>query len=171
MVEVVLGFFESLFGSHYLGWSAAVLFLSMLPGIGGPMTTIPIGVALGLPILTSAAICWFGNVFPVSFIIIFIRSIFGWMRKRSRRLGAIADKFEKTAIEKGARFNRGMFIGLMIFVAIPIPLPGMGAWTGSLIAAIFNMRLKIAFPAIAIGVFIASLIAMAVTYGFISFVL
>jgi uncharacterized membrane protein len=59
----------------------------------------------------------------------------------------------------------------MVFVAIPLPLPGMGAWTGALIAAIFDVRLKIALPAIAIGVLIAATIATSITLGFISLVL
>ena len=171
MIEAVLVFFENLFGSQYLGWSAAVFALSLLPGVGGPMTTIPLGAALGLPVLTSAVICVVGNILPVPFIIIFIRTIFRWMRKNSRRLGRIADRFEEKAKAKGARFHRGMFAGLLIFVAIPLPLPGMGAWTGALIAAIFNIRLRIALPAIGIGVLIASAIATGVTIGFISIVL
>jgi uncharacterized membrane protein len=77
------------------------------------------------------------------------------MRKVSKLLGRIADKFEKKAQGRGENFNYGMFIGLLLFVAIPLPLPGMGAWTGALIAAIFDVRLKIALPAIAIGVVIA----------------
>jgi len=166
----MLGFFENLFGSQYLGWSAAIFFLSMLPGIGGPMTTIPLGAALGLPVLSSAMICIVGNILPVPFIVVFIRSVFGFMRRKSRRLGAFVDKFEKKAKAKGARFHRGMFIGLLVFVAIPLPLPGMGAWTGALIAALFNIRLRIALPAIGIGILISALIATSVTFGFISLV-
>jgi len=169
-VEIVLDFFENLFGSHYLGWSAAVFLLSMMPGIGGPMTTIPLGTALGLPVATSALICIAGNLFPVPFVIIFIRRIFRWMRRKSVRLGKIADRFEKKAKEKGARFHRGMFIGLLVFVAIPIPLPGMGAWTGALIAGVSNIRIKIALPAIGIGVVIATLITSSVTIGLISLI-
>jgi len=134
------------------------------------MTTIPLGAALGLPVPTCAVICVIGNILPVPFIILFIRTIFGWMRKLSQRLGRIADKFEEKAKSKGDRLRRGVFIGLMVFVAIPLPLPGMGAWTGALIASVFNIRIKIALPAISIGVTIASLIAVGVTYGFISLV-
>ena len=170
MVDIILSFFENLFGSQYLGWSAAILLLSMMPGIGGPMTTIPLGAALGLPVFTSAILCIVGNIFPVPFIIIFIRAIFGWMRKKSRRLGALVERFENKAKAKGARFHKGMFIGLLVFVAIPLPLPGMGAWTGALIAAIFNIRLRIALPAIGIGILIASIIATSVTIGFISLI-
>ena len=170
MIEIILGFFENLFGSHYFGWIAAVFLLSMLPGIGGPMTTIPLGFALGLPVATSALICIVGNIIPVPFIVLFIRYVFRWMRRNSVRLGKVADRFEEKAKAKGARFHRGMFIGLLIFVAIPIPLPGMGAWTGALIAAISNIRIRIALPAIGIGVIIAAIITSVVTYGLISLV-
>jgi uncharacterized membrane protein len=170
LAESIVAFLENLLGSEYLGRCAAIFLISLLPGVGGPSTTIPLGVALGLPTLTSAVICIIGNILPVPFIIIFIRKIFALMRKISKPLGRLADKFEQKAKSKGARLQRGVFIGLMVFVAIPLPLPGMGAWTGALIAAIFDVRLKIALPAIAIGVLIAATIATSLTYGFISLV-
>jgi len=145
-----------------------VFMLSMLPAVGGPTMVIPIGAVLGLPTLPNMLSVVIGNFLPSPFIIIFIRRIFGWMRKKSKRLGKLADKFEEKAKSKGARFHHGMFVGLLLFVAIPLPLPGMGAWTGSLIAALFNIRLKIALPAIGIGVLISAIIATVVTYGFIS---
>lgn len=168
MVEALLAFLENMFGATSLGWGAAIFILSMLPGVGGPMTSIPLGVALGLPVFSTAVICIIGNIFPVPFVIMFIRSVFGLMRKLSKRLGSLADRFEEKAKKYGVRLRRGIFIGLMIFVAIPLPLPGMGAWTAALIAAIFNIRLKIALPAIGIGVVISAIIATGVTYGFMS---
>jgi len=161
-------FLSDLLGSEYLGRCAVIFLLSLMPGIGGPSTTIPLGVVLGLSVPVSAVICVIGNIIPVPFIILFIRQIFTWMRKISETLAKIADKFEEKAKARGGRLRRGVFIGLMVFVAIPIPLPGMGAWTGALIAAIFDIRLKIALPAIGLGVLIASLITISATYGFIS---
>jgi len=111
-----------------------------------------------------------GNILPVPFIILFIRKIFDLMRKMSKRLGRIADKFEEKAESRGKRLRHGAFIGLMVFVAIPLPLPGMGAWTGALISAIFNIRIKTALPAIGIGVIIASLITVGIMYGIITLV-
>jgi len=142
----------------------------MLPAIGGPTMAIPIGAALGLPPIPNALASIIGNALPTPVVIIFVRKAFEWMRKKSKRLGRLADKFEEKAKSKGAKFRNGMFICLMLFVAIPLPLPGMGAWTGSLIAAVFNVRLKIALPAIGIGVVIAGAIATAVTYGVITLV-
>jgi len=170
LIETILGFLEGLFGSEQLGRYAVIFILSLLPGIGGPSTTIPLGTALGLSTMLSAVICIIGNILPVPFIIIFIRRIFAFMRKISKPLGKLADKLEEKAKSKGTRLQRGVFIGLMLFVAIPIPLPGMGAWTGSLVAALFDIRIKIALPAIGIGVFIAAVIATVATYGFISLV-
>jgi uncharacterized membrane protein len=91
------------------------------------------------------------------------------MRKLSKRLGAIADKFEEKAKSRASRLEKGAFVGLFVFVAIPIPLPGMGAWTGALIAAILNIRMRIALPAIALGVLAASAITVAATLGIITF--
>ena len=170
MIEAILGFLENLFGSEYLGRCAMIFILSLLPGIGGPSTSIPLGTALGLPTILSAVICIIGNILPVPFIILFIRRIFAVMRKISKPLGRLADKLEEKAKSKGVRLRRGVFVGLMVFVAIPLPLPGMGAWTGSLIAALFDIRIRTALPAIAIGVFIAAVLATIATYGFISLV-
>ena len=171
MVEVVLEFFENLFGDSYFARGAAIFVLSLMPGVGGPMTTIPLGVAFGLTPHASAGLCIAGNIFPVPFVIIFVRRVFGWMRKRSQFLGRVADKFENKAKSKGVRLRRGVFIGLMIFVAVPLPLPGMGAWTGALIAAIFDIKLRVALSAIGIGVIISAAIATSITYGFVSLVL
>jgi uncharacterized membrane protein len=86
------------------------------------------------------------------------------MQKKSARLARIAGKLESKALEKGSRLYKGELIGLMVFVAIP--LPGTGAWTGALIAAILGIRLKAAFPAIAAGVVIAGILVLGITYGF-----
>ena len=166
ITDAILGILENLLGTSFYSKCLITLIISMLPVIE-LRGAIPIGVGiLGLPIYTAALISIVGNMLPVPFIIIFIRRIFGWMRKKSKRLGALADRFEKKAMSKGSSLYKGELIGLMIFVAIP--LPGTGAWTGSLIAALLNIRLKAAMPAIAIGVLIAGIIVTSITYGFAS---
>ena len=170
MLEVIKEFLENLFGTSDFGRYIMIFLLSMLPAISGPSIAIPFGAALGLPAFPNALAAIAGNILPVPFIIIFIRKIFGLMRKISVRLGKLADKFENKAKAKDKVFRRGAFIGLMLFVAVPLPLPGMGAWTGALIAAIFDVRLKIALPAIGLGVIISGLITASVTYGFISLI-
>ena len=170
MVYSILEFLQGIFGTGESARYLIVFLISLLPGVGGPSTTIPLGVfALGLPITAVTLICMTGNILPVPFIILFIRKIFDIMRKLSKRLGAIADKFEEKAKSRASRLEKGAFVGLFVFVAIPIPLPGMGAWTGALIAAILNIRMRIALPAIALGVLAASAITVAATLGIITF--
>lgn len=138
--------------------------LSMFPIIelrGG----LPYGIAHGLdyPLALIAAIL--GNMVPVPFIIIYIRHIFAWLRKRSSWWNEKITKLEKKAHLKGRIVQKYSAIGLCILVAIP--LPGTGAWTGALVAAILDMRLKGAIPSIFLGVCIAAGIMTAVTTGII----
>ena len=119
--------------------------VSMIPIIelrGG----IPFGVALGLPYWLAFPAAVIGNVIPAPFIIVYIRRIFAWMRRHLPRLNSMVDKLEEKAHLKGQKVRRYQYLGLWIFVAIP--LPGTGAWTGSLVAAFLNMRLKQALPAV-----------------------
>jgi len=162
MIETVTG----LFGDSLLGSSAAVFVLSMLPGIG-LYIMIPMGVAWGLPLFASAALSILGNLAPAPFVIVFIRRIFTWMRGKSKRLGKIADKFESKAIRRGdKRYRRGEFLGLLIFVAVPIPfVPGTGTFTAAMIAGVLNTRLKTAVPAISIGCVISAMFVVAMIYG------
>ncbi len=124
---------------------------------------IPFGVARGLGIWQAIGISVAGNLLPVPFIILFIRQVFAWLRRRSARLDALVNQLEKRAESKRATVERYAFWGLVILVAVP--LPGTGAWTGALVAAMMDMRLKRAFPAIALGVAIAAVIVSVITYG------
>ncbi len=124
---------------------------------------VPYGVALGLSLPSVLAVSILGNMLPVPFIIVFIRRIFEWMKKKSERLGRIALKFEKKAANKHELIRRYELFGLVLLVAIP--LPGTGAWTGALVAALCNLRLKVAVPSIGLGVVIAGVIMSIVTYG------
>ena len=138
------------------------LLISMVPVIE-LRGAIPIAVAHGLdfwPALVTAVI---GNLIPVPFIIIFIRRIFLWMRRRSERLGRLVARLEARAEKKRGTVERYAFWGLVVLVAVP--LPGTGAWTGALVAAMMDLRLKRAFPAIALGVLIAAAIVSVVTLG------
>lgn len=124
---------------------------------------IPAGVIAGLPIQTALLVSVIGNLLPIPFIILFIRKLFKWMQTKSKRLAKIVRYFEEKADKKKAQVLKYEFWGLMIFVAIP--LPGTGAWTGALIAAMLDMQLKRAFPSIAAGVLIAATIVTILTYG------
>ena len=117
---------------------------------------IPIGVAHGLNFWVAIAVSIVGNLVPVPFIIIFIRKIFAWLRTKSAWLNNLVTRLENRALKKTDTVRKFKFWGLFIFVAIP--LPGTGAWTGALIAALLDMRVKYALPSIALGVLIACLL-------------
>lgn len=138
------------------------MLLSMVPVLE-LRGAIPIGVANGLNIWVAIGVSIIGNLLPVPFIILFIRKIFSWLRKLSKRLDGLVTKLEQRAAKKSDVVLRYAFWGLVVLVAIP--LPGTGAWTGALVAAMLDMRLKRAFPAIALGVVIAGAIVAFVTYG------
>lgn len=123
---------------------------------------IPIAVANGLEPWIAILAAIIGNLIPVPFIILFIRKIFEFMRKWCW-LDKIVTKLEQRAKNKSDVVQKCAFWGLFILVAIP--LPGTGAWTGALVAAMLDMRLKRAFPAIALGVVGAAAIVFFVTYG------
>lgn len=124
---------------------------------------IPIGVAAGLSPWLAIGVSVIGNLVPVPFIIIFIKKIFAWMRSKSIKLDGLVTRLEKRAESKSETVQKYAFWGLFILVAIP--LPGTGAWTGALVAAMLEMPLKKAFPAIMLGVLGAAAVVAFVTYG------
>ena len=140
----------------------STFFISMLPVVELRLG-LPYGIALGLdyPLALTAAVL--GNMLPVPFIILFIRQIFAWMRRHMPKLDGFVAKIESKAHLKGETVQKYGPLGLLIFVAIP--LPGTGAWTGALIAALLDLRLKLAVPAITAGVFLAGIIISLLTYG------
>ncbi len=155
-------------GAFLLGTTAGKLLLTMLLAMMPILelrASIPAGVAMGLPVAAALGISIVGNMIPVPFVILFIRKIFRWMRAHSKRLGAMADRMEARAYQKMSSKDlvRWKEWGLLLFVAIP--LPGTGAWTGALVAALMNLRLRKAVPVILVGVVIAGLIMTALTYG------
>ena len=124
---------------------------------------IPVGVAAGLPFWMVFLTALLGNLLPVPFLILFTRRVFEWLRTKSALLERFVSRLERKAAAKEELLKKCELLGLCILVAIP--LPGTGAWTGSLVAAVFDIRLKHAFPAIALGVLIAGIIVSVVTYG------
>ncbi len=138
------------------------LFISMIPIIelrGG----LPIGVASGLTLPEAYMAAVIGNLIPVPFIILFIRRIFLFIRKYIPKLNDMIDKLENKAHLKGRKVKKYQKLGLYIFVAIP--LPGTGAWTGALVAAFLDIRLKDAILPIVLGVLTAGLIITMLTFG------
>lgn len=159
------GFIESLanlFGSTASGSVFVTFLVSMVPIVelrGG----LPLGVSLGLNPLLSLAVSVVGNMVPVPFIIFFIQKIFKWLRTKSAWLERLVSRMERKAEKNSDLVEKYSLIGLYILVAIP--LPGTGAWTGSLVAALLEIKPRRAFPAIALGVLTAGLIILLVTYG------
>jgi len=137
------------------------MLVSMLPIIE-LRAGLPFGVALGLPYYLAFPFAVLGNIIPAPFIIVYIRRIFLLMRKYMPRLNHMVDKLEEKAHLKGEQVLKYESIGLWLFVAIP--LPGTGAWTGSLAAAFLGMRLKKAFPAVLLGVLTAGCIMLTLTH-------
>ena len=124
---------------------------------------IPYGVLQGLSIGEALAVSIAGNLAPIPVLIVFTRRVFEWLKGKSAHLNRMVLKLEAKAESKKETVEKWEFLGLVILVAIP--LPGTGAWTGALVAAMMDMRLKRAFPAVVIGVIIAGIIVSAVTFG------
>ncbi len=137
-------------------------FIAMLPVLE-LRGAIPIGTAAGLDPKLALLAAFLGNLVPVPFIVIFIRKIFVWLRTRSEFLNRLVEKMEAKAAKNADKVHKYENIGLFILVAIP--LPGTGAWTGALVAAFLDMRLRRCFPAIAGGVLVAGIIVFCLTYG------
>lgn len=127
---------------------------------------IPFGVTAGLPVGVAAVAAMIGNMVPVPFIIVYVRRVFQWMRKRLPVFNRLVDKLEQKAHLKGATVTKYKYLGLAIFVGIP--LPGTGAWTGALVAAFLDMPLRKAVPSILLGVILAGLVIALITAGVIS---
>lgn len=145
-----------------MGKILVTLFVSMVPIIE-LRGAIPIATGMGLSPWIAIPVAIVGNLIPVPFIILFIKKIFAWMRKMSPKLNAVVDKMEAKAEKNKEKVLKYAFWGLAIFVAIP--LPGTGAWTGALVAAMLDMPLKKAFPSIILGVLGAGIIISFVSYG------
>lgn len=131
---------------------------------------IPISQGLGLPLLQSYVICIIGNMLPVPFIYLFARKVLEWGQDKP-----VIGKFFRFCLEKGekggkklqAKAGRGLFVALLLFVGIPVP--GTGAWTGTLAASILDMDFKSSVLAVMLGVLLAGVIMGAVSVGVFSF--
>ena len=164
MILATLPHFLETLATTEFGRILATLLIAMVPVIE-LRGAIPIGVfTFELPPLAAALIAAVGNMLPVPFIILFIRRILAWMKKIGGLPGKFATWLEKHAGNKSAELQKGEFWGVMIFVAIP--LPGTGAWTGALIAAMLDMRIRRALPSVGLGVVIAGILVTGITVGF-----
>ncbi len=150
-----------------IGKMTMTFLISMLPVVELRLG-LPYGIAIGLdyPLALLSAIV--GNLLPVPFIILFIKNVLSFLRQKIAKLDGFITRIEERAHLKSEVVKKYGAIGLCLLVAIP--LPGTGAWTGALVAALMGMELKRAMPTIVVGVLIAAAIMTGVTFGIIHLV-
>lgn len=148
----------------FLSIEIKVLLISALPIIE-LRGAIPIGISLGLTPIHATILSFIGSIIPAPFILFTIRPIFNYL-KTTRTFKKIVNRLINKSINNRIWIEKYGYLGLLMFVAIPIP--GTGVWSGSLAAAFLNMRFKYAFPAIVIGNLIAGIIIMILSHGFVS---
>ncbi len=159
-MDQIAVWFASTLG-QYISKEAVVFVISMVPILelrGGLLVSKMIGV----PLLTAIPLCIVGNIIPIPFILLFIKQIFKWL-KRAPLFDKFITKLENRAMGKSDSIKRYEFWGLALFVGIP--LPGTGAWTGSLIAALLDIDFKKAIIAELVGIAMATVIMSIVSYG------
>ncbi|MBQ7152559.1 MAG: small multi-drug export protein [Clostridia bacterium] len=156
MTEAISNFFLNIVGKEL-----CVFFCAMLPVIE-LRGAIPLGTALGLPIWETFLLALAGNLFPVPFILLLIRFIISLMKKIPF-MRRFAEWLERKAEKNREKVEKAEFWGLLALVAIP--LPGTGAWTGSLVAAVLNMKYWKSLLSIVLGVLIAGVLILGISYG------
>ena len=159
MEGLVTWFMEVLGGK--ISKELIVFIISMVPILelrGGLLAAS----VMNIEIVRAIWICVIGNIIPVPFILLLITQIFNWLKKTSL-FRPMVEKLENRAMSKKDQIEKYEFWGLVLFVGIP--LPGTGAWTGSLIAALLGMKFRKAFPAVLIGICMATIIMSILSYG------
>ena len=127
---------------------------------------IPYGIASGLEWWEAYPAAVIGNLLPVPFIMLGIRWAFSWLRKLSSWFEHLISKMEEKAAKNSKMIEKYELLGLFILVAIP--LPGTGAWTGALVAAMLEMRIRHTFPVIALGVLVAGAVVTLASLGLVA---
>ena len=145
-----------------VGKEAIVFIISMIPILELRGALLVAGPLLGVPVAKAIPLCIIGNIIPVPFILLLITPVFKWM-KGTKLFKPMVDKLESKAMSKSDNIKRYEFWGLVLFVGIP--LPGTGAWTGSLIAALLDVDFKKAVLAELLGIAIATVIMSFLSYG------
>lgn len=160
MTEAITDYIVALFQGS-VPKELIVFIISMFPILelrGGMIAAKLLGVQLWKAFI----ICYFGNILPIPFILVFIRRIFRFLKK-FKTSEKLVNKIELRSLRKSEKVRKRRNLGLLAFVAIP--LPGTGGWTGALIASLLDIRIRVSFPIIALGVFIANLIMSLFSYG------
>ena len=158
IVNAMVGFFQDTIPKELV-----VFIISLFPilELRGGMIAAKL---LDVEFLKAFVICYVGNILPIPFILLFIRKIFKFL-KRFKNVGKMIEKLEVRSMRKSDNVKKYRLWGLLAFVGIP--LPGTGGWTGSLIAALLDIRIRHSFPVIALGILIANIIMSIFSYGFL----
>ena len=161
-MEVLVHWFTDNLSQH-ISREMVIFIISMIPILelrGGLLAAslLKVSAAKAIPI------CIIGNIIPIPFILLFIRQIFKLMKKTKIFRGLI-ERLEKRALGKSDQIKRYEFLGLLLFVGVP--LPGTGAWTGSLIASLLEVDIKKSAVAIFCGLIMATVIMYVVSYGIV----
>lgn len=166
MTEKLAAFFVGIFsflGTTMLGKYLTIFIISLFPILelrGGLIAAS----LLDVPALNAFLICFIGNMLPIPFILWLITKIFEWL-KQFKFMSKVVKWCEKTANNKKGQIENLKYLGLYLFVAVP--LPGTGAWMGALIAALLDMDKKKSLLTIFLGVLTAGIIMLIVSYGII----
>ena len=160
-MEVLVHWFTDNLSQH-ISREMVIFIISMIPILelrGGLLAAslLKVSAAKAIPI------CIIGNIIPIPFILLFIRQIFKLMKKTKIFHGLI-ERLER-AMGKSDQIKRYEFLGLLLFVGVP--LPGTGAWTGSLIASLLEVDIKKSSVAIFCGLIMATVIMYVVSYGIV----
>lgn len=163
IVNAIIGTFGGI-TSIAFGKEILVFIISLLPILelrGGLIAA----ALLGLDPMPSYIISIIGNLLPVPFILLLINKVLNWMRK-SKHFKGIANWLDQKVEKHKGQIEKYGYLGVILFVGIP--LPGTGAWTGSLIASVLELDKKKTFIAVVVGVFMASIIMMILSFGLLA---
>lgn len=165
IVNAIVGAFGGLTAIAY-GREILVFIISLMPILelrGGLLAA----ALLGLDPLPSYIISIIGNVLPVPFILLLITKVLAWMRNsKVKFFNKIAKWLDEKVEKHKGQIEKFGYLGVVLFVGIP--LPGTGAWTGSLIASVLNMDKKKTFLAVMVGLVMASIIMMILSFGIVA---
>ena len=161
--NAISGFILELFGGWFLAEEFCVLICSMLPIIE-LRGAIPMAAAFGLPWWVAYILSVVGNMLPVPIILLFIKKFITWsMNSKIKFLNKLANWLNRKVEKNRAKIEKYAFWGLAAFIAIP--LPTTGAWTGSLVAAMIDMKFWKAMLTAIVGVLVAGVIVTVIVYG------
>ena len=161
-MEAIAGWFAATLGER-LSPEAVVFIVSLFPILecrGGLL----VASLLHVDMWRAIPLAVLGNLLPMPLLLLFLKRVFALM-KRISLLRPLVERLERRAAHKSEALARGEFLGLLLFVGIP--LPGTGGWTGAMIASLMEMKQRKALAAILLGVLLATVIMAIVSYGFL----